>query len=65
MQNIFQIIANIFRHASILVSDTSSAHRHAPSQACGTLSYRSRCRKPTTSVTCLVPIIFGAGPLDQ
>ena len=28
-------------HASILVSGASSGHRHPPSQACGTLSYRS------------------------
>ena len=52
-------------HASILVSGTSSGHRHPPSQACGTLSYHSHCCESTTSVTCLVPIIFGAGSLDQ
>ena len=31
-------------HASILVSDTSSGHRHPPSQAYGTLSYHSVAR---------------------
>ena len=31
-------------HASILVSGTSSGHRHPPSQACGTLSYHSVAR---------------------